>query len=78
MSILLNLKTGIKNKNYKVKSISICNKNMLYRLSALGIKKGSEVCIKRKCLFNGPSIIEVNGQFLCIRQSDARNITLEE
>lgn len=39
MSILLNLKTGIKNKNYKVKSISICNKNMLYRLSALGIKK---------------------------------------
>ncbi|MEJ7346173.1 FeoA domain-containing protein, partial [Staphylococcus haemolyticus] len=53
-------------------------KNMLYRLSALGIKKGSEVCIKRKCLFNGPSIIEVNGQFLCIRQSDARNITLEE
>lgn len=51
---------------------------MLYRLGALGLKKGSLVSIKRKCLFNGPSVIEINGQYLSIRQSDARQIALEE
>ena len=54
------------------------NKSMLYRLGALGLKKGSLVSIKRKCLFNGPSVIEINGQYLSIRQSDARQIALEE
>lgn len=75
---MLNLKTGVKNKEYKIKCIDLNNKNMLYRLGSLGLKKGSVVSIKRKCLFNGPSVIEINGQQLCIRQSDARHITLEE
>lgn len=76
--MMLNLMTGMKNKQYKVKSINLNNKSMLYRLGALGLKKGSSVSIKRKCLFNGPSVIEINGQYLSIRQSDARQIALEE
>lgn len=78
MSMMLNLMTGMKNKQYKVKSINLNNKSMLYHLGALGLKKGSLVSIKRKCLFNGPSVIEINGQYLSIRQSDARQIALEE
>ncbi|MDU3674686.1 MAG: ferrous iron transporter A, partial [Staphylococcus epidermidis] len=31
-----------------------------------------------KCLLNGPSVVEVNGQHLSLRQRDARLITLEE
>ena len=51
---------------------------MLYRLGAMGVTKGSEISIKQQCLLNGPSIVEINGQYLSIRQSDARLIALED
>lgn len=51
---------------------------MLYRLGAFGLNIGSEISIKQKCLLNGPSVVEVNGQYLSLRQSDARLIALEE
>ncbi|UDI77442.1 ferrous iron transport protein A [Staphylococcus taiwanensis] len=72
-----NLTTGVKNRNYKIKEINITNKSMLYRLKALGLTKGSHIKIKQKCLLSGPSVIEINGQFLSIRQRDARLIELE-
>ena len=75
---MISVNNGVKNKKYRVKHIGISNKNMLYRLGALGLNIGSETSIKQKCLLNGPSVVEVNGQYLSLRQRDARLITLEE
>ena len=75
---MISVNNGVKNKKYKEKHIGISNKNMLYRLGALGLNIGSEISIKQKCLLNGPSVVEVNGQHLSLRQRDARLITLEE
>ncbi|MBL7564690.1 FeoA family protein [Staphylococcus saccharolyticus] len=75
---MISINNGEKNKKYRVKHIGITNKNMLYRLGAFGLNIGSEISIKQKCLLNGPSVVEVNGQYLSLRQSDARLIALEE
>ena len=75
---MISVNNGVKNKKYRVKHIGISNKNMLYRLGALGLNIRSEISIKQKCLLNGPSVVEVNGQYLSLRQRDARLITLEE
>ncbi|MCG1299570.1 FeoA domain-containing protein [Staphylococcus epidermidis] len=75
---MISVNNGVKNKKYRVKHIGISNKNMLYRLGALGLNIGSEISIKQKYLLNGPSVVEVNGQYLSLRQRDARLITLEE
>ncbi|MCJ1655534.1 FeoA domain-containing protein [Staphylococcus sp. NRL 16/872] len=75
---MLNLTKGIKDRNYKVEAINIKNKSMLYRLSAFGLTKGTTIKIKQKCLLNGPSVVEINGQYLSIRQRDAHLIVLEE
>ncbi|EES41736.1 FeoA domain protein [Staphylococcus caprae M23864:W1] len=76
--MMLNVKNGLKDKKYRIKHIGITNKKMLYRLGAMGVTKGSEISIKQQCLLNGPSIVEINGQYLSIRQSDARLIALED
>lgn len=44
------------------------------RLIALGCFKGSEVCLKQKCLFGGPCLLETQGQSISIRQTDAAKI----
>ncbi|MRF34232.1 ferrous iron transporter A [Staphylococcus xylosus] len=75
---MLNLKTGILDKNYKIKGIEIKNKHMTQRLNALGLTPGSKLKIKQKCLFSGPCILEINGQNLSIRSCDACHILLEE
>ncbi|MDU3674670.1 MAG: ferrous iron transport protein A, partial [Staphylococcus epidermidis] len=43
---MISVNNGVKNKKYKVKHIGISNKNMLYRLGALGLNIGSEISIK--------------------------------
>jgi len=75
---MISVNNGVKNKKYKVKHIGISNKNMLYRLGALGLNIGSKISIKQQCLLNGLSVVEVSGQHLSLRQRDARLITLEE
>ncbi|EHJ08961.1 FeoA family protein [Staphylococcus simiae] len=75
---MLSIKTGEKNKQYRIKHIDIDNVNMRYRLSAFGLTDGSTIKIKQKCLFKGPCIIETNGQQVSIRQCDACRIALEE
>lgn len=71
---MLNLKTGILEKNYKVTDLKIKNKHMRQRLNALGLNQGTSVKIKQKCLFKGPCILEINGQNLSIRGCDACQI----
>lgn len=78
MMNMLNLKTGILEKNYKVKDMKIKNSHIIQRLNALGLTHGSNVKIKQKCLFKGPCILEVNDQTLSIRGCDACHILLEE
>ena len=68
---MISVNNGVKIKNIELKHIGISNKNMLYRLGALGLNIGSEISIKQKCLLNGPSVVEVNGQHLSLRQRDA-------
>ncbi|MGW7907239.1 FeoA family protein [Staphylococcus pseudoxylosus] len=75
---MLNLKTGILEKNYKIKGMEIENKYLIQRLNALGLAPGSNVKIKQKCLFRGPCILEINGQNLSVRGCDACHILLEE
>jgi ferrous iron transport protein A len=76
---MINVSTASKDKKYVVKQIEyIQNKNMLYRLGAFGLNVGSKISIKQKCLLNGPSVVEINGQCVSIRQRDARLIMLEE
>ncbi|MHC9401829.1 FeoA family protein [Staphylococcus epidermidis] len=75
---MINVNIASKDKKYVVKQIDIQNKNMLYRLGAFGLNVGSKISIKQKCLLNGPSVVEINGQYVSIRQRDARLIMLEE
>lgn len=75
---MLNLKTGILERNYKIKGMKIKNTHMIQRLNALGVTPGSNIKIKQKCLFRGPCILEINGQNLSIRGCDACHILLEE
>lgn len=71
---MLNLKTGVLEKNYTVTDLKIRNKHMLQRLHTLGLTHGTKIKIKQKCLFKGPCILEINGQNLSIRGCDACQI----
>lgn len=46
------------------------------RLIALGCTKGSRVCLKQKCLFGGPCLLEAEGQSISIRKTDAAKISV--
>ena len=69
---MLNIKSALKNKKYKIKQIDINNKDMIYRLNAFGIRVGSDIKV------NGPCVIEISGQQVSIRHCDACQIALEE
>ncbi|AGC89670.1 FeoA domain-containing protein [Staphylococcus warneri] len=75
---MLNIKSALKNKKYKIKQIDINNKDMIYRLNAFGIRVGSDIKVKQRCMFNGPCVIEISGQQVSIRHCDACQIALEE
>ncbi|RCX12493.1 ferrous iron transport protein A [Fontibacillus phaseoli] len=44
------------------------------RLADLGVAEGSNITVKRLCLWGGPILLECGGQLLGIRQKEAAKI----
>lgn len=44
------------------------------RLADLGVTKGSNITVKRCCLWGGPILLECDGQLLGIRHKEAAKI----
>ena len=71
---LTNLKPGHK---AWIKDIAGVSGQLKRRLIDLGVMEGAEIIIQRALPFGGPLTIEMGGQWIGIRRSDAKNILLE-
>jgi len=75
--LLTELKKG---NEAKIIDISGVNPTIQKRLLDLGVDEGVTVCLKRLLPFQGPCMIEVCGQYISLRRSEASciHICLEE
>lgn len=70
-SCLLGLKPGVSGSICQFGNIDPILKR---RLADLGIEEGSQITVKRYCLWGGPVLLECSGQLLGIRQKEAAKI----
>ncbi len=68
------LRTGDKARIIEFVAI---NEMLKRRLIDMGIKEGSEVCLKSCMPFGGPCMIEADGQCVSIRRREAHGIKVE-
>lgn len=73
--VLSEMKPYEKARIVKLKHISPL---VIKRMNDLGIVEGAELSLKRLYPFNGPLIIECQGQMLSFRHKDANGIEVDK
>jgi ferrous iron transport protein A len=54
-----------------ITNLAVTNEVVRQRLLHMGMREGEKVCVKCMMPFGGPVMVEVDGQYICLRRKEA-------
>jgi ferrous iron transport protein A len=54
-----------------ITNLAVTNEVVRQRLLHMGMHEGEKVCVKCVMPFGGPVMVEVDGQYICLRRKEA-------